>query len=227
MCSTMRGGEVGELIGSGRDADVYALDDSWVLRRNRDGRSQRREAAVMAHLYAHGYPVPRIHPARDDRADLIMQRVDGPTLLDTALAGEIEVAEVGAVLADLLNRLHAVPPREAGDAGTVILHLDLHPLNVIRAPDGPVVIDWSNTREGAPAQDWAMSALILAQAALDGSDLSHPADAVLSALLSHRPATVVFDDATLARVHADRAADPHLHPGDLDAALALVIARAG
>jgi len=28
-------------------------------------------------------------------------------------------------------------------------------------------------------------------------------------------------------VHADRAADPHLPPGDLDAALALVIARAG
>lgn len=219
---------IGELIGSGRDADIYAIDDDWVLRRNRDGRSQCAEAVVMAHLHAHGYPVPLVHPARgDSSADLIMQRVVGPTLLDAALAGEIGVAEVGAVLADLLNRLHAVPPRDASDARTAILHLDLHPLNVIRTAEGPVVIDWVNTCEGPPARDWAMSALILAQAALDGSDLAQYADELLSALLAHRPEAIVLDEAVMAEVRAYRDADPHRPPGDLDAAVALVIARAG
>ena len=223
----MRGGESSELIGSGRDADVYALGDSWVLRRNRDGRSQREQAAVMAHLHAHGYPVPEIHPALGDAADLVMRRVHGPTLLDAALAGEVEAAEVGAILAELLGRLHAVPLKEAADSDTTaILHLDLHPLNVLRTPDGPVVIDWSNTRTGAPAEDWAMSALILAQAAVDDTDLAPFADTALSALLAHRPDTLVLDDAALARVRAARDADPNRPPGDLDAALALVIARA-
>ncbi|MEY9893508.1 aminoglycoside phosphotransferase (APT) family kinase protein [Catenulispora sp. MAP5-51] len=226
--------QLGELIGSGRDADVYALNENWVLRRNRDGRSQAGEAAVMAHLHAHGYPVPEIHPApADTPADLVMRRVEGPTLLDAVLAGQIGVAEVGATLAELLVRLHAVPPRGAAGTGTgtgtgtAILHLDLHPLNVIRAADGPVVIDWSNTREGTPAQDWAMSALILAQVSQDGSELSRAAAELLPVLLSHRPAAIVLDAGVMAWARDERAADPNHPPGDLDAAVALVIARAG
>lgn len=230
----------GEIIGSGRDADVYALNDKWVLRRNRDGRSQRREAVVMAHLHSHGYPVPGIHPARgDDPAELIMERVVGPTLLDAVLAGDVDVVEVGAVLAELLTRLHAVPlpPREASGGGGgssdddgevgAILHLDLHPLNVIRTSGGPVVIDWSNTGEGPPARDWAMSALILAEVAVADSELAPAADELLSALLARRPAAIVLDDAVMAWARAYRDADPNRPPGDLDAAAALVIARAG
>ena len=72
-----------------------------------------------------------------------------------------------------------------------------------------------------------MSALILAQAAFDDTGLAPLADATLSALLAHRPTTLVLDDDALARVRAARDADPNRPPGDLDAALALVIARAG
>jgi Ser/Thr protein kinase RdoA (MazF antagonist) len=152
----------------------------------------------------------------------------------------MDVAEAGAVLADLLIRLHAVPPREAGTgtatagtgtgpaaAGTAILHLDLHPLNVISTPDGPVVIDWTNTQQGPPALDWAMSALILAQVALDGSEPARPADELLTALLAHRPAEAVLDGGVMAQARAARAADPNNIPGDLGAAVGLVIARAG
>lgn len=98
---------------------------------------------------------------------------------------------------------------------------------MIRTSEGPVVIDWSNTREGPPALDWAMSALILAQVALDGSELSQPADGLLSALLARRPAAIVLDDAVMAWVRARRDADPNRPAGDLDAAVALVVARAG
>ncbi|WP_228560598.1 phosphotransferase [Catenulispora pinisilvae] len=219
---------IGELIGSGRDADIYAVDDSWVLRRNRDGRSQSREAAVMAHLHAHGYPVPEVRPARDEAAtDLVMRRVAGPTLMDAAQAGEVGTAEVGMILADLLTRLHAVPLPDgaAGEPGTAVLHLDLHPLNVIRTPEGPIVIDWVNTRQGPPGLDWTMSALILAEIALDGSELAAPAEKVLSVLLAHRPTSVVLDDGVVAAARAERAADANAASGDLDAAVALVIAH--
>ncbi len=49
----------GRLIGSGRTADVYELDEAWVLRRNReDWGDAAAEGAVMEHVRAHGYPVP-------------------------------------------------------------------------------------------------------------------------------------------------------------------------
>ena len=42
------------------------------------------------------------------------------------------------------------------------LHFDLHPLNVILSPDGPVVIDWTNACRGPAGTDigraWALMA---------------------------------------------------------------------
>ena len=43
-----------------------------------------------------------------------------------------------------------------------MLHLDLHPGNVMFTARGPVVIDWTNARAGAPAADVAMAYLIMA-----------------------------------------------------------------
>lgn len=48
----------GELLGSGRTADVFAIDDRWVLRQYRDGGDAAPEAAVMSYLADHGYLVP-------------------------------------------------------------------------------------------------------------------------------------------------------------------------
>lgn len=47
-----------------------------------------------------------------------------------------------------------------------VLHLDLHPNNVLLGPSGPMLIDWRNTTEGAPDIEVAVSALILAQVAV-------------------------------------------------------------
>ena len=66
------GDDPGPLIGSGRAADVYDIGDGRVLRRNRTGAGTEREAAVMRHLWRHGYPVPEVHHA--DGADLVMDR---------------------------------------------------------------------------------------------------------------------------------------------------------
>ncbi|NEE60918.1 aminoglycoside phosphotransferase family protein, partial [Streptomyces sp. SID8455] len=55
----------GQLLGSGRTADVYELDGSWVLRRYRDRSDTTEELAVMSYVGAFGYPVPRIGPPAD------------------------------------------------------------------------------------------------------------------------------------------------------------------
>ncbi|WBB53172.1 phosphotransferase [Verrucosispora sp. WMMD573] len=150
---------------AGRDADVYALDDARVLRRYRDGTDVTVEARFMSHLHAAGFPVPRVH--RADGADLVMQRVAGPTMLQALVAGAIEVERGAAVLAGLHRRLHAVAPLPGTPDGERILHLDLHPDNVILDPSGPVLLDWRNVRHGPPGLDVAMTALILAQVAVD------------------------------------------------------------
>ena len=72
----------GPLIGTGRAALVYDLGGDRVLRRYRVARRPgltEREAAVMAHLRRHGYPVPEVFDA--DGADLVMERLHGTTML--------------------------------------------------------------------------------------------------------------------------------------------------
>lgn len=161
------------LLGTGRTADVYALDENRVLRRYRTGLTAAGEAAVMTHLAAAGYPVPPAEPGPLP-TDLVMPRLQGPTMLAALLHGQMTARTAGETLAGLLEKLHALPARLAARPGDRILHLDLHPDNVLLTPDGPMVIDWTNSQEGPPGLDWAMSALILAQAAtvlLTGEDL--------------------------------------------------------
>ncbi|MFC9683345.1 phosphotransferase [Streptomyces sp. NPDC056948] len=174
----------GRLLGSGRRADVYEIDEGWVLRREREGGGDAAaEGAVMEHVRAHGYPVPRVRPT-GSRTDLVMERLSGPTMLQACLAGALDVTEAGSILARLLRDLHTLPALRSPDPAVRVLHLDLHPENVMLTPEGPRVIDWSDTEEGDPGLDWAASAVILAQAAVSGDALSAPARAMLAALLA-------------------------------------------
>jgi len=43
-----------------------------------------------------------------------------------------------------------------------LLHLDLHPMNVLLSPDGPVVIDWTNAARGPAALDAGYSYVLMA-----------------------------------------------------------------
>ncbi|MGI5198521.1 phosphotransferase [Streptomyces sp. CA-288835] len=184
MSSDLR---LGPLLGSGRTADVYALDDeadeAWVLRRYRDGYGDApAEAAVMEYVRGHGYPVPRVRPTHK-RTDLMMERLSGPTMLQALADGLIGPRDAGATLARLLRDLHALPPRVSTDPTARVLHLDLHPDNVMLTPTGPRVIDWTNSEEGPPGLDWGISAVILAQVAVGDDPLGEPAGALLAALL--------------------------------------------
>ncbi|GGW39360.1 hypothetical protein GCM10010503_14540 [Streptomyces lucensis JCM 4490] len=195
----------GKLLGSGRSADVYEIDDAWVLRRDREAWGDAAaEGAVMEYVRGHGYPVPRVRPT-GSRTDLVLERLSGPTLLDALTDGRVGAAEGGALLAGLLRRLHAVPGRDAADPDARVLHLDLHPDNVMLTPDGPRVIDWSNAEDGRPGLDWGMSAVILAQVAVGGEALAEPAGALLAALLAD-PSGLTGDG--LAEARRRRAANP-------------------
>ena len=68
-------------------------------------------------------------------------------------------------LARLHRELYAIPPPDflRGD-GPAILHLDLHPANVMLSANGPVVIDWANAARGQAALDVALTAVVLAGA---------------------------------------------------------------
>jgi aminoglycoside phosphotransferase (APT) family kinase protein len=149
-----------KLLASGRDGDIFEFAPGLVLRRSRTSRSLEFEARVMRYVAEHGYPVPRIEEVRAGGTEIVMERIEGPSMMD-AMARPWTIARHLHVLADLHDRLHAIAAPEwmptMPDGGDRLLHLDLHPLNVIMSPAGPVVVDWPNARGGDPMVDVALS----------------------------------------------------------------------
>jgi tRNA A-37 threonylcarbamoyl transferase component Bud32 len=169
---------------AGREADVFALDDGRVLRRYRDGADATREAALMTYLHERDYPVPVIHSA--EGSEIVMERLDGPTMAQALVAGAFTIAESATMMADLLRRLHEIPgPSGDGTIG----HYDMHPENVLLTSRGPVVIDWPNAREGSADLDTALCALILAQVAIGSieHDMRDKAGELLDLFLAAAP----------------------------------------
>jgi aminoglycoside phosphotransferase (APT) family kinase protein len=174
------------LLAAGREADVYALDNGRVLRRYRRDADVTGEAETMRHLAGLGYPVPAVYEATG--RDMVLERLDGPTLAQSLTNRELGLTEAAAHLADLLRRLHDLPPWPGGAAGAAIVHLDLHPENVLMTARGPVVIDWCNARVGQPDLDTGLTALILAQVAVDDThEWSGTVDELLTAFLRLAP----------------------------------------
>lgn len=155
-----------ELIGRGRAADVYDIGGGRVLRRYRSPHPgvTEKEARVMAWARAHGYPVPEVHDHTD--TDLVMDRADGPSMLADIGRRPWRVVAHARLLADLHERLLAVPVPDGLAAplgeGDRLVHLDLHPDNVLLTADGPVVIDWTNAARGPAGADAAYTWVILA-----------------------------------------------------------------
>jgi hypothetical protein len=68
----------GPLLASGREADVYALDEQRVLRRYRRQTDVSGEVEAMRYLAGLGYPVPVVHEASG--SEMVLERLDGPTM---------------------------------------------------------------------------------------------------------------------------------------------------
>ena len=90
-------------------------------------------------------------------------------------------------LADLHDRLHVIPAPDwlpAIDDGDRLVHLDLHPMNVIMTASGPVVIDWTNAARGDPLVDVAMTIVLLTCPRMPGSRILNVAATPLRAYLA-------------------------------------------
>jgi aminoglycoside phosphotransferase (APT) family kinase protein len=153
-----------ELIASGRDSDIFDFAPGLVLRRTRHSRSLADEARVMMWASDHGYPVPRVEEVRAEGTEIVMERVDGPMMMDVMRRDPRKMFAGTRMLADLHDQLHEIPApdwlRHIDDHDR-LLHLDLHPMNVMIKDDAPVVIDWSNAAAGDPLTDVALSYVML------------------------------------------------------------------
>lgn len=156
------------LLASGRDADVFDLGDGRVLRRHKDGRPATKQAELLAYAASHGYPVPALHDASGP--DLVLEKLDGPEMQQLLTPENLD--EMAIVLAGLHRRLHGIPPMPGlgsrfGEPAS-LLHLDLHPRNVLMTSRGPVVIDWANAANGPGQADVALMWVIGKTSRIDG-----------------------------------------------------------
>lgn len=196
----------GPKLASGRDADVFDLGNGRVLRRNKERtKASKYEARLMRYVRKWGYPVPEVYEVSGP--DMVMDRVDGPTMLKDLGTRPWMLWQHARTLAKLHRQLHSIPapewiptyashpafsdsassaetgsdseplapsrgPGSVPPAPDAILHLDLHPDNVILSPSGPVVIDWRNTRRGDDgAIDVATTWLIMATSQVPDTSL--------------------------------------------------------
>ena len=211
----------GPLIGAGRSADIYALGTDRVLRRFRTQYDAQPEADIMRYLAEVGYPVPTVYDVAGP--DLVMERLDGAEMLADLASKPWRARRYGRILADLHDRLHRIeaPPglRAGFGPGRAVLHLDLHPGNVMLTSRGPVVIDWSNAHAGSPGADVAMAFLIMASSDVDQvSPLIRPAVGAVRGALIRQFRAAVHDDPGphFASVARERMLDRNVRPAEAE-----------
>jgi aminoglycoside phosphotransferase (APT) family kinase protein len=135
-----------------------------------------------------------------------------------------------AVLADLHRRLHEIPaplwvPKAPSGEGGCLVHLDLHPLNVILTDHGPMVIDWTRAARGNEATDVALTWLLLAAGGIPtgavwGAVLGRFRAALVTSFLSHFDRDAVRTE--LAAAAGWKTADPNMTATERAAMEALV-----
>jgi aminoglycoside phosphotransferase (APT) family kinase protein len=118
----------------------------------------------MEHALSHGYPVPAARAL--SKTEIVMDRLEGLTMLDDLGRRPWRIDRHARMLAALQRRLHEIEaptwlPSPVGQ-GSALLHLDLHPDNVILTAGGPFVLDWPNAARGPAGADVAHTWLVLA-----------------------------------------------------------------
>lgn len=211
---------LGEKIAGGRTAEVYACaaDPDRVVKlyvdadADVDGEATRTRVAGEA-----GAPAPAVFGTVtvDGRPGIVLERVEGPTMLATLQAAPWRLPALSARLAAVHASINQCPdgrlpattdrlvrriervglPRSAERRirerieelpdGRQLCHGDFHPDNVVLTDDGPRVIDWVDATAGPPAADVARTVLLLSLATGDGP-LSRAVVATMRTLLVRR-----------------------------------------
>ena len=188
-------------IAEGHQAEVFAYGKGRVLklfRSRREGRRAVEEARKTAWVQSAGYPAPKILGLVevDGRQGIVMERLEGPTLSERALAEPGEAPSIATSFTDLQLRLAALPgtglPRleqriagaiqraplsaaqrdsarrclQACPSGDRVFHGDFHPMNILSTARGLFVVDWFAAARAHPAADVAKTCLVIATATL-------------------------------------------------------------
>ena len=184
----------------------------------------------MEYARRHGYPVPAVHELSDDGTDLVMERIDGPSMVTVLGRRPWTLRRQGVVLAELHRQLHDIPaPEWVRDApfgsGDCLVHLDLHPLNVLLTKDGPVVIDWPNASRGDGNSDVALTWALVAAGTIPAGRIRAAAmgwgrSVLINSILGRFDVDAVR--AQLPEVVKWKVADPHITAPERDGMWALV-----
>jgi streptomycin 6-kinase len=107
-------GSLGEKIGEGVCADVHAWAPGQVVKLFKSGHSRRlgwHEAQMTHAVFAAGGPAPELLGVVTlaDRFGIVLQRHDGPTLLQLVRSGAVTRGQAGTILADLCLAVHKTP----------------------------------------------------------------------------------------------------------------------
>lgn len=108
-------GSLGEKLGEGVFAEVYAWAPGQVVKLSRPGMPPwvlQHEARMTRAVFAAGGPAPEVldEVTLDGRFGIVLPRFDGPTLRQATRTGAITREQAGAILATLCLAVHQTPP---------------------------------------------------------------------------------------------------------------------
>jgi aminoglycoside phosphotransferase (APT) family kinase protein len=177
---------LGELLARGASAEIYAYGamDAIKLFLPEYEYIARTEFERTRAVHAAGVPSPEVRGLEtvDGRLGIVMERLDGPTLLSegvgsastlaalhlavhafqaTELPSWREVVEGAKASMTVEDRVDFERRAERAPDGDRVYHGDFHPGNVILARRGPVVVDWPNACAAHPAVDLARTLVLL------------------------------------------------------------------
>jgi tRNA A-37 threonylcarbamoyl transferase component Bud32 len=194
-----------------------------VLRRYRRRDVPEYEVNVIRHVRAHGFPTPAVLDVSGP--DLVLERVDGPTMRVALEHDPSTLRRHAATLARLheqLGRIVAPEGLRPIGLGDSVVHCDLHPENVLMGREGPMVIDWANARRGHWADDVAMTVVIVG-GVVRRAGLITVSDELLAGIPAFVDAFLEPFDRDVVRAHLAvaierRASDPNLSAEEIAAA---------
>ena len=106
-------GSLGEKIGEGAYSDVHAWAPGQVVKLFKPSFPQLHswwEARMVRAAFAAGAPAPEVFDevTLEGRFGVVMQRLDGPTLLQLSRSGAMTREQTGAILATLAMSVHRI-----------------------------------------------------------------------------------------------------------------------
>jgi Ser/Thr protein kinase RdoA (MazF antagonist) len=106
-------GSLGEKIGEGASADIHVWAPGQIVKLfkvDASPRLGRHEARMTRAAFAAGAPEVFDEVTLEGRFGIVLQRLDGPTLLQLLQTRAVTSEQVGAILATLYTSVHKTPP---------------------------------------------------------------------------------------------------------------------